>query len=152
MQQVLPARVPTYGIGFLMPAPGRLGRLIRRRRAELGMTQPELETLTEKLGCKVPQNLISRIESGKSQRINDVDRLAALGKALGFDSHEAFILAAYGPAEIKVSSGRFDPDIEILPPGAEGEIIKLVRPKREDEKQLALRVLRGLFADEAKPS
>jgi transcriptional regulator with XRE-family HTH domain len=147
MQQVLPARMSTYGIGFLMPAPGPLGRLIRRRRAELGLTQPELEKLTEDLGSKVPQNLISRIESGKSQRINDVDRLGSLAKALGFDSHAEFILAAYGPAGAHLSPLP-DPDVEILPPGVEGEIIKLVRRRREDEKKVALNVLRGLFADE----
>src|SRR4051812_31958867 len=50
--------------GLAMPKPGPLGRLIRLRRLDLGMTQWDLSDRTEQLGKRVRQNTISRLESG----------------------------------------------------------------------------------------
>ena len=61
-----------------MPTPGPLGRLVARRRMELGLTQQDLADLTARHGVAVTQNNISRLESGKTQRINDPARLEAL--------------------------------------------------------------------------
>lgn len=136
--------VPAYGIEFLVPRPGPLGRLIRRRRIEMELTQSELSDLTEQYGDRVPQNLISRLESGKSQRVNDVDRLGALGKALGLESDEDFILAAYAPASVQDRRPTYRATVEVLPPGPEGELIMLIRDWPDARKRRAVEMLKLL--------
>ena len=128
-----------------MPVPGPLGRLVARRRMELGLTQKELADLTAKYGVAVTQNNISRLESGKTQRINDPARLEALGKALGLESDADFVMAAYAP-----NTERTAPNIEMLPPGPDGEIVALVRRIPVGRKQYAIDFLR-MIADEDTP-
>jgi transcriptional regulator with XRE-family HTH domain len=125
-----------------MPTPGPLGRLVRRRRGELGLTQFELSDLTEKYGARVSQNNISRLESGQTKRMNDIDKLASLGKALSYESHEEFILAAYGPSTMGERTPRVDPTIEVLPAGPEGDMIMIVRKWPEHRKRRAVEMLR----------
>lgn len=131
-----------------MPVPGPLGRLIARRRNELGLTQLQLANLTEQFGPGVTQNNISRLESGKTQRINDVARLECLGKALGIDSDAEFILAAYAPGIERRQASV--PDLTILPPGPEGEIVALVRRIPQHRHRQAVEFLR-LMAEEDSP-
>lgn len=143
-----PAPAPTFGYGLLhMPEPGPLGRLVRRRRLDLQLTQPELSDLTEQHGCRVPQNMLSRLESGRTQRMNNVAQLDALAKALGVSNDLDFILGAYAPKLVDEGHRRYDPDVEILPPGPLGDIVSLIRERPEGEQRRALQVLRVMFLD-----
>jgi hypothetical protein len=102
--------------------PGPLGRLIQRRRLNLGIkSQQDLSDLTFEQGLRVPQNTISRIESGATQTMHP-DYLAAVGKALGLGSDEDFIMAAYAPGvrrtkPAKTANGDTDypPDALVIP-------------------------------------
>jgi transcriptional regulator with XRE-family HTH domain len=80
-----------------MPGPGPLGRLVRRRRLELELTQTQLSDRTADLGLRVPQNTLSRLESGATQRINNVAYINALAEALGYKNDLDFFVAAWGP-------------------------------------------------------
>lgn len=137
MQQVLPAWTRPPGWAPLVPTPGPLGRLVARRRTELGLTQQELADATAKHGVPISQNGISRLESGKTQRINDPARLASLGKALGLESNAEFVISAYAP-----NAERLLPSMEMLPPGPDGEIVALVRRIPSARKQYAIDFLR----------
>lgn len=148
MQQVIPAPPLQYGIGYLMPVPSPLGRLVRRRRLEMGLTQDELADL---VGAGMTQNQISRLESGKTQGVNDAERLTALGKALGLDSDVDFVIAAYAPKGTQVRHVAQSAAIDILPPGPEGEIIALVR-RPDVNKRRALDILRAAFPEEPQPA
>lgn len=98
-----------------MPMPGPLGRLVRRGRLDRRLTQPQLSDLTERYGVRVPQNTISRLESGKTQRMNNTAYLDALGKALGFASNRDFIVAAYGAKGMADDMENPElPDMELL--------------------------------------
>src|SRR5687768_17324453 len=112
-----------------MPEPGPLGRLVRRRRRELGLSQP---VLAERVGCR--QNDISRLECGRTQRVNDPGRLDALAKALGLEDDIGFILAAYAPAEVyerwRQEAG-----------APEAKMIELIRDWSEEEKERAVRIV-----------
>lgn len=139
VQQVYPATLQTYGLGFLMPDPSPLGRLVRRRRIELGLTQQEL---ADAVGEGMTQNQVSRLESGKTQSVNDQRRLAALAKVLGLDSDVEFILAAYAPEGTLERVRDQRPEVEILPPGVDGELIALVRRIPRGRKRQAVEILR----------
>lgn len=130
-----------------MPTPGPLGRLVARRRLELGLTQQDLATLTAKHGVEVTQNNISRLESGKTQRINDPARLESLGKALGLESDADFVIAAYAPNAERLMS-----NIEMLPPGPDGEIVALVRRIPVGRKQYAIDFLRMMAGEDTPQS
>jgi transcriptional regulator with XRE-family HTH domain len=94
-----------------MPTPGPLGRLARRRRLELDLTQKEVNERTRAFGFEFGQNNISRLESGISHRVNDVDRLTALAKALEFENDREFILTAFGPKDLPLPPPAFaDPE------------------------------------------
>jgi transcriptional regulator with XRE-family HTH domain len=147
MQQLYPAPPRHPGWVPLMPIPGPLGRLVRRRRGELGLTQPELSDLTAQHGERVPQNLISRIESGKSQRINDVARLQSLAKALELESDVDFLLAAYAPGTVRDGQ-----QIDILPPGEDGEIVALFRRIPAHRRSHAVEYLRILAGQDEPPA
>ena len=145
MSFLSPAMPRQHAPPLVMPEPSPLGRLIRRRRIEMGLTQEELADL---VGEGMTQNQVSRLESGKTQSINEQRRIAAMGKALGLDSDVDFILAAYAPGMLNQPRRKVDPVVEVLPPGPEGEIIALVRRRTDDQKRKALELLRVLFADE----
>lgn len=106
----------------LMPTPSPLGRLIRRRRSELGLTQPEL---AQRAGAGLKQNDISRLESGKTQKVNDPARLTALAHALGYEDDEEFVLAAHLPHAVRERHSRYDvgPEWEIA---EDGELIEVL--------------------------
>jgi transcriptional regulator with XRE-family HTH domain len=127
-----------------MPTPGPLGRLVARRRMELGLTQQELAELTAKHGVPFTQNNISRLESGKTQRINDPARLEALSKALGLESDAEFIIAAYAPNAERILT----PGPEILPPGPDGEIVALIRRIPQSRKRQAIELLRMMAGED----
>jgi hypothetical protein len=91
--------------------------------------------------------MLSRLESGRTQRMNSTAQLDALAKALGLDSDLDFILGAYAPKLIGEARGRRDTMIEVLPPGPEGEIIALVRQQDDTHKRRALEVLRAIFSE-----
>lgn len=148
MQHVLPAWTRPPGWVPLMPTPGPLGRLVARRRVELGLTQQELADLTAKHGVAITQNNISRLESGKTQRINDSARLESLSKALGLESHAEFVIAAYAPNADRILT----PDPDILPPGPDGEIVALVRRIPQSRKRQAIEFLRIMAGDDLSPS
>jgi transcriptional regulator with XRE-family HTH domain len=116
-----------------MPEPGALGRLVRRRRLELGLSQP---VLAERVGWG--QNDISRLERGRTQRVNDPQRLAALAHALGLEDDIGFILAAYAPREVyerwRQEAG-----------APEAAMIELIRDWPEPEKWRAVRVVTALI-------
>jgi transcriptional regulator with XRE-family HTH domain len=115
-----------------MPQQGPLGRLVRNRRKELKLTQPEI---AERVGCS--PNDISRLECGRTQRVNDPGRLDALAKALGLEDDIGFILAAYAPPE---GYERWRQEA-----GApEAAMIELIRDWPEPEKERAVRVVTAL--------
>jgi transcriptional regulator with XRE-family HTH domain len=155
MSQVITNPHPSYGFGFLMPAPGPLGRLVRRRRGELGLTQPELSDRTAQYGVRVPQNLISRLESGRTNRVNDIARLDALGKALGFESYDAFIMAAYAPGvtrEERASSGARDLSaLAAVIPGPQGELVALIKDLPDRDAFYLLRIAKAMVQDDVQP-
>jgi transcriptional regulator with XRE-family HTH domain len=95
----------------------------------LGLTQKELNARTRTLGFEFGQNNVSRLESGVSQRVNDVDRLTALGKALEFENSPAFILIAFGPPELALT-----PEVAI---------IEAMSGWPEDKKWDAVRVIKA---------
>lgn len=150
MHQVFPASAPRFGVGLLMPTPGPLGRLLRRRRAELALTQAQLSQLTAQYGAEVPQNLISRIESGKSQRINDVARLRSLAKALGLESEAEFVLAAYAPRAVQEQRHRYDIAPELIA-GPHGELIAIL-PNLPSEAVTAILNMARLLAEPPEPT
>ena len=113
-----------------MPEPGPLGRLVARRRDELRLTQNELNARTRAYGHEFGQNNVSRLERGVSQRVNDVDRVRALGKALELESSPAFILIAFGP-----------PALALTP---EMAIIEAMSGWPEDKKWHVARVIKAL--------
>lgn len=73
-----------------------LGRMIRRRRKELGLTQEELEARSG-----VPQRTISDIERATNPHYlpEDPETLRRLGAALGLSMEEMLRAAGYLPAE-----------------------------------------------------
>jgi transcriptional regulator with XRE-family HTH domain len=101
-----------------MPMPGPLGRLVRRKRAELGLTQQALSERTSTYGPAVPQNIISRLESGRTQRMHKIAYLNALARALGLEGDREFILTAYGSP--------IGDDQQVLVE-SDGSIIRIVR-------------------------
>lgn len=122
------APAPSHALGLLMPMPGPLGRLVRRRRSELGLTQKDVNDRTRQHGYEFGQNNISRLESGVTQRVNDVVRLTALGKALEFENDREFILTAFGPKNLL---SRDDQSfIE-----ADGSIVRIVREMTQLDDQ-----------------
>lgn len=114
MSYPAPAPAPSFRLGVLMPMPGPLGRLVRRRRIELGLTQKDLNERTRTHGYEFGQNNISRLESGITQRVNDVARLTALGKALEFENDRIFIMTAFGPKDLPPETAAPLPDMEFL--------------------------------------
>ncbi len=134
MQQLFPATYPGYGVGYLMPVPSPLGRLVRRRRGELGLTQPQLANL---VGHGIKQNTISRLESGKTQAINNPEQLQALAQTLGYESDEDFIMAAYAPHVVREHRVQHDtgPEWEI---GEGGELIRIIFPSLSPERRRQL--------------
>jgi hypothetical protein len=104
----------------------------------LGLTQKELNERTRTHGYEFGQNNISRLESGVSQRVNDVARLTALGKALEFENDHAFIMAAFGP---KDAPPEHDEE-PVADPVA--EMIALISDWPEQEKRRAVRVVTAL--------
>jgi hypothetical protein len=127
--------------------PSPLGRLVQRRRLELGIkSQQDLSDLTAAQGLRVPANTISRNESGATQTMHP-EHLAAVGKALGFESDEDFILASYAPGgrRAKGSPGpeRADRE-EHRPTGPEAVMLDLIRDWPEQEQWRAVRVVRAL--------
>ena len=128
--QAVHARSVFPELGTLMPLPGPLGRLTRRRRLLLGLTQPEL---AERVGCN--QNDISRLESGKTQRINDITRIDALARALGYQDDIDFILAAYAPPALYTRWRAGVEQIEVLPLTPEGDLVALMRDWPEERKR-----------------
>jgi transcriptional regulator with XRE-family HTH domain len=115
-----------------MPQQGPLGRLVRNRRKERKLTQPQLAA---RVGCR--PNDISRLECGRTQRVNDPQRLAALAHALGLEDDIGFILAAYTPREVyerwRQEAG-----------APEAAMIELIRDWPEPEKERAVRVVTAL--------
>lgn len=114
---------------------------------ELGLTQQELADLTARHGVSVTQNNISRLESGKTQRINDPARLESLSKALGLESDAEFVIAAYAP-----NAERILPSMEVLPPGPDGEIVALIRRIPSVRKQYAIDFLRMMAGEDTPQS
>ncbi|MBA2707360.1 MAG: helix-turn-helix transcriptional regulator [Gemmatimonadaceae bacterium] len=135
---------PQWRVLTLVPTPGPLGRLIARRRGEIGFTQDELSDLTGTCGVgeRVPQNQISRLESGKIQRIQEPKRLESLAKVLNLGSDIEFLLLAHGPKGILEKFRRMTTETEILPPGPDGEIIALVRDMPTHRKVEAIDILK----------
>ena len=112
---VAPAPAPTFGYGTFMARPGPLGLLVRRRRAELGLTQWGLSDLTARSGVRVPQTVITRLETGATQRMHNIGYLNALRDALGYRSNREFILIAYGPDALQDEEDAAAlPDMELL--------------------------------------
>ena len=131
--------LPVSWYPVLMPTPGPLGHLVRRRRDELKLTQKELNERTRKHGFEFGQNNISRLESGVSQRVNEVARLTALAKALEFENYRDFIMAAFGPKDAP-------PERDEEPLDApEAAMIELIHDWPEHEKWRAVRVVTALF-------
>ena len=97
--QIAPQSYQPFSVVVVMPRPGPLGRLIQRQRTTQGLTQEQLSDLTAACGVgeAVPQNQISRLESGKVQSIQEPKRLQALANVLGLESDIEFILTAYAP-------------------------------------------------------
>lgn len=134
-----------------MPMPGPLGRLVRRRRIELGLTQKEVNDRTRQHGYEFGQNNISRLESGITQRVNDVARLTALGKALELENHREFILTAFGPKNLLAQD-----DQSVVE--SDGSIIRIVREMTQlddvetEQLRLFIQHARETPADAAGPS
>lgn len=108
MEASAPAREPYAGMVVLMPTPGPLGRMIRYQRSLKGWRQGDVAErasliLAEATGnpdAEIKQPLISRLERGSTQRVNDIAVINALAKAIGFQSpaaHAEFLLAAHAP-------------------------------------------------------
>lgn len=150
MQQFSPADVRTYGVG-LMPnhgPPSPLGRLVQRRRLELGIaTQVELSDITAAQGLRVPANTISRLESGATRGMRNHAYLDALAKALKLDSDLDFILGAYAPGLKGEHREPWRTGDAVMPSGSEGAILALVRDQPEERKRRALEVLKLIFAE-----
>jgi hypothetical protein len=104
----------------------------------LGLTQKELNERTRTHGYEFGQNNISRLESGVSQRVNDVARLTALGKALEFENDHAFITAAFGPKDAPPERS----EEPLASP--EAAMIEVIRDWPEHEKWRAVRVVTAL--------
>lgn len=111
MESLAPARETTLARILVMPQPGPLGRLVKRLRKARGWEQEDLTAaaeewlavLTENPDAQIRQSLISRIETGRTQRINDPMIVTAIGKALGFKSpvtEAEFVLAAWMPSAL----------------------------------------------------
>lgn len=131
--QTVPARSVVFGPGVLMSAPSPLGRLARRRRLMMGITQPEL---AKRVGCN--QNDISRLETGKTQRFEKPERLNNLAKELGYEGDVDFILAAYAPTDVYARWRAGLEQIEVLPLGPEGDLIAIMREWPESRKRRAV--------------
>lgn len=94
-----------------------LGRLVRRRRADLGLTQEEL---AERVGGNMTQSDVSQIERGAVRRPGR-DRLARLALALRVPLGD--LVAASGWAELARAADAappaFDPDDPLRAPVVE---------------------------------
>jgi transcriptional regulator with XRE-family HTH domain len=138
------AAVRPFGLVNVMPNPGPMGRLVARKRIELGLTQVQLSDLTASCGVgeEVPQNQISRLESGKIQRIQEPKRVEALAKVLGLESDIEFILLACGPDGILDKYRMMANHVEILPSGPDDELVALVREIPRHRRTEAADILR----------
>jgi transcriptional regulator with XRE-family HTH domain len=149
MQLASPALAPhrsyiPHRLVSLMPSPGPMGRLVARKRAELGLTQVELSDRTASCGVgeEVPQNQISRLESGRIQRIQEPRRVEALARVLGLESDIEFILLACGPDGILDKYRMMAGHVEVLPAGPDDELIALVREIPRHRRTEAADILR----------
>ena len=53
--------------------------------------QQGLSDVTAQQGLRVPQNTISRPESGRTHRMHNADYVRALAKALDYEKDDAFL-------------------------------------------------------------
>lgn len=89
--------------------PGELASVLRARREELGLTRPDVQVRTQKLGPRsgVSAAYLEKIELGYQSRPS-ATKLAVLAETYGLDIGDLLRLAGYVPGRRKATPPEFE--------------------------------------------